>query len=106
MTVPHLIGSGCWLNNDVNRHRMLVLKTAMMTADRLTIELPQTEVIRIALAETLEIIGQQNKSTLDYLQAALRTLQQKQILKIKIYFKNDVVNHISSNDIHIQGGSK
>jgi len=65
---------------------MLVLEAAMMTANGLSIELPQTKVICIALAETLKVIGQQNKSPLNYLQAALRTLQQQHISSHDLQF--------------------
>jgi len=75
MPVLYLIGSSGRLNNDVNGHRMLVLEATMMTTDGLLIKLPQTKVICVALAETLEVIGQQNESPLDYLKAAFRTLQ-------------------------------
>jgi len=57
VTVPHLISSCGRLNNNVNWHGMLVLEAAMMTANRLSIELPETKMICIPLAETLKVIS-------------------------------------------------
>ena len=75
----HLISSAGRLNNNVDRHRMFVLGAAMMTADRPSVELPLAKVIRISLAETLKVTGKQHKCSLNYLQAALRALQQQHI---------------------------
>ena len=48
----------------------------MVTANRPSVELPLAKVVGISLAKTLEVIGQQDKCALNYLQAALGSLQQ------------------------------
>ena len=65
------------------------MKAALMAPDWLLVELPLAQVICIALAETLEMIGQQHECTLDDLQTALRTLIQ---LSISLNYSRSTYN--------------
>ena len=73
----------------MNRYRVFVVKAALMARDWLLVELPLAQVICIALAETLEMIGQQHECTLDDLQTAVRTLIQ---LSISLNYSRSTYN--------------
>lgn len=73
-SVKYLFRGPSRLEYNPQRCRALVLQALLVAGDALAVQVPVAQVVRVPFAKTLQMVGEQDKATLNHQQVDFRVL--------------------------------